>query len=201
MDFYRKRPNECRSAQIRQMEINCRSALARERGLPREIHPTDTPPSRASALLDRLCISRNFQGRPKSALADIPKPDAKPVGAGLLANAVPQPKSMAQTHSHRGQARSYTGYASDAKPVGAGLLANAVSQSKPTAQTHRLRGQARSYTGYASDAKPVGAGLLANAVSQPKPTAQKHRPRGQARSCSGPSPNRGNAVTPPAFRR
>jgi hypothetical protein len=48
----------------------------------------------------------------------------------LLANAVYQPKPMAQTHRLRGQARSYTGYASDAKPVGAGLLANAPHQPK-----------------------------------------------------------------------
>ena len=103
---------------------------------------------------------------------------AEPVGAGLLANAVYQAKSMAQADCIRGQARSYSGSAlagisaSCAKPVGAGLLANAVYQAKSMAQADCIRGQARSYSGSAlagisaSCAKPVGAGLLANAVGR-----------------------------------
>jgi len=90
----------------------CRSRLAGEPGISAQTHGTDTPLSRASALLHRFGVSRHFRVNPKSASADISKPDAKPVGAGLLANAVSQPNSPAQTHRLRGQARSYNGSAS-----------------------------------------------------------------------------------------
>ena len=118
---FQARPKSA-SAEISQARRKtCRSRLAGECGVPAQTHGTDTPPSRASALLHRFCVSRNFRVNPKSASADIsksdpnlppptfPKPDAKPVGAGLLANAVSQPKPTAQTRRLRGQARSYTG--------------------------------------------------------------------------------------------
>jgi hypothetical protein len=91
----------------------------------------------------------------------------------LPANAVYQPKSNAQTHRHRGQARSYTASVSadisksDPKPV----LAD-ISKSDPkSASAHISK----------PDAKPVGAGLLANAPHQPKSNAQTHRDHGHAR--------------------
>ncbi len=49
----------------------CRSRLAGECGVPAQIHGTDTLPSRASALLHRICASRHFRVNPKSASADI----------------------------------------------------------------------------------------------------------------------------------
>jgi hypothetical protein len=130
--------------------INCRSALA-----PRTRSTSPNPRHRptafaASALLHRFCARRHFRVNPKSASADIskpdpnlypptfPKPDAKPVGAGLLANPVSQSKSMAQTRRPRGQARSYTGSApaeiskSDPKSVLADI-------PKPDAKTCRSR--------------------------------------------------------------
>ena len=84
----------------------CRSRLAGEPVVSAQTHGTDTPPSRASALLHRFCVSRHFRVNPKSASAEISKPAARPEGAGLLANAVSQPKSKAQAHRLRGQSRS-----------------------------------------------------------------------------------------------
>jgi hypothetical protein len=111
----------------------------------------------------------------------------------LLANAVYQPKSNAQTHRLRGQARSYTASVSAeiSKSDPKSVLADIFKPDPKSASAHISK----------PDAKPVGAGLLANPVSQPKSIPQTHRLRGQARSCSGPLLNRGNAITPPAFRR
>jgi hypothetical protein len=134
--------------------------------------PTSMPQTHRHRGQARSCIgcalaaiSRQDTG---IAADSISKPYTKPVGAGLLANAVCQPKFMAQTHRHRGQARSYIGcaaadlsrqdtdFAADAiskpytKPVGAGLLANAVCQPTSMPRTHRHRGQAGSYTGFAA---------------------------------------------------
>jgi hypothetical protein len=41
-------------------------------------------------------------------MINVIKPDAKPVGAGLLANAVGQLPMSTQTNGFRGQARSYS---------------------------------------------------------------------------------------------
>jgi hypothetical protein len=47
-------------------------------------------------------------GTESVAMINVIKPDAKPVGAGLLANAVGQLPMSTQTNGFRGQARSYS---------------------------------------------------------------------------------------------
>jgi hypothetical protein len=63
---------KCASADISQARRQtCRSRLAGEPGVSVQTHGTDTPPSRASALLHRFGVSRHFRVNPKCASADI----------------------------------------------------------------------------------------------------------------------------------
>jgi len=79
----------------------CGSQLAEECGGSDEMAATARSRSRASALLQWICVGRDSASC------------AQPVGAGLLAKAVGQARWTPQTDRVRGQARSYIGSASN----------------------------------------------------------------------------------------
>jgi hypothetical protein len=82
----------------------CRSRLAGERGGSAAIEGAGRLLSRTSALLQ---LAVPYMIVPMLCVGTIIKPDAKSVGAGLLANAVGQLPLKAQADCFRGQARSY----------------------------------------------------------------------------------------------
>ena len=132
-------------------------------------------------------------------MINVIKPDAKPVGAGLLANAVGQLPLQAQTDGFRGQARSYRCDAISPMivptlRVGMSPLMLCVSNTTRSVESGVTTQSTGTIIGGTEsvpminiikpDAKSVGAGLLANAVGQLPLQAQTDGFRGQARSYS-----------------
>jgi len=142
-------------------------------------------------------------------MINVIKPNAKSVGAGLLANAVGQLPMSTQTNGFRGQARSYrcdaispmivptlrVGMSSltpcngkTTRSVASGVTTRSVGTSiGGTQSTGTIIGGTESVAMIniiKPDTKSVGAGLLANAVGQLPLQAQADGFRGQARSYS-----------------